>query len=634
MRGLRGSIVAAVLISSLLIVPALPGESRGEVGDLDEVAGDIQERVLFLGFFNLDVEGGGENVMPFGTLESHGVLGGEYFSTSDFGLLDLNLNYNTEQYYDFQGHLQTGSVTVDLDAERFIRNLDHRNLPLASDTSSAPLYTPDDRNPGDDYWMDVGEQSVLVKWKIPTYPAHVRVSARRYTMEGEKQQVFLNENCATNCHNVSETRKIDTVTQQLGVGADVHFGYVDISYDFKTTIFEDNMADPVFTYGAIVSTLGTLRATDSFPHNAYPDVTSVEHTLNISTNLTGRWTGGLGLVFGERENEDSDLKEDYRKASTYLTWRPSDRILVSAATRQTLRQDDAPSAGSAAAVERINDGLPLEYGTLKTRYRASVTYYPATGIKIRGKLGREEIEREDEESWSLPDETSTDLWGITGRVRYGKNWMLRLEHEDRSTTDPQYPTTPTDRSRTTLGVQWRPRPNVMVVADVKDICDENSESGHENKKLFFNGGVTYSPIGPVSLGFHYFRFEDDVDTNLTYDGAGGTIVTDTDVPYRARGDQYLIRASWVATEHLQLESDFSYLDAEGAYDARDPNFDDVGLYSILDVVQRESSLGVRYSFRRDWELSVRLARLEYEDQGALITDETIDKVGAVVSKRW
>ncbi len=639
MRVLRGSTIAAVLFTTLLMSLMLPGRVLADMDDVGEVVVDVEKFDLYLGYTDLDIDGGGQTVRPFGTLEPHAVFGGTYFNPLEAGLLDLSLKYDTEHYYGFEGSFDGDAMSLDVEAGRFIRNLVHDNLPLASDTSAAPLYVPDDLNPGAGYGVDIGEQSVRLNYKVPNYPAHLKVSARQYTMEGEKQQVFLDEgypgsgSCAS-CHNVSRTRKIKTSIQQIGVGADAHLGYFDVSYQFRSTMFEDDMPDPVFTFSAIASPFATFRAAGPYPHNTNPDITSQEHTLNISTNITGRWAGGLGLGFGERENEDSDLAEEYENARTYVVWRPSDRVVMSADTLQTLRQDDPPSAGSAVAVARSTDGLPLEYGSLRTRTRASVTYYPVRGIKVRGMVGKEKIEREDEENWGLPDETTSDLWSLTSRIRLSGGWLFRAGLESRDTSDPQYFTTPTDSTKTSVGAEWRPRTNVTLMADWKSICSENSRNGRDSEKMFVNSGITYSPTPPVSLSLFYFRFEDDVDTDLAYDGPSATIVTDPDVPYRANGDQYLVRLAWAAAENLSLEGNLSYLNAEGSYDAGDPAFDDIDLYSSLDVQQVESSIGVRYSFRQDWDLSLSLARLEYEDRGAQTTDETIDEVGAVVSRRW
>ncbi|UCF31329.1 MAG: hypothetical protein JSV26_02625 [bacterium] len=634
MRGLRGSVVSAVLFSSLLIIPAAPGEVRGDVSDFEEIVVDVEDLIGYFGLVDFDISGGGETVVPYGTLDAHGTLGGQYLVGSSFGILDLSLNFNTEQYYDFQGHLHTDEVAVDLDAMRFLRNIEHRNLPLASDTSAAPLYTPDDRDPADDYGAEIGEQSVEARWKVPGYPAHVRVLARQYTVEGERQQVFLNENCTTNCHNVSMTRRVDTTTRQMGIGADAHAGYVDISYNFKGTRFEDNEPDPVFGYDPIFSPLGTIRAATTSVHNAYPDMKSSRHELHITTNATGRWTGGMGWTLGERENDDADLTEEFRGVSGYLTWRPSEKILLSADSRQILRQDEAPRAGSQAALARITDGLPLEYGTLETRYRASMTYYPTPDVKLKGKVSRAETEREDEESWGLPDCTTTDEWGILGRFRLGRGWILRVDHNTRDTSDPEYDTSPTGSRHSMLESQWTPLPNLAVVIDIRDISDENTDSGRVSERLLLNAGVTYSPSPPVNLGLHLFRYEDDVDTDLTFDGGSGTILADPGAPYRAESDHLLFRISWAATESLQLTGAFSHLDANGSFRSELPQFSDVGDYSRLEVTQVESSLDVLYRMKGGWSLTGRLAQLEYEDRGSLREDEEVRRLAAVISKRW
>jgi len=629
-KSTRGSFIWIILPVVLLFAFMSSGIALAEETEVTEpsLESTINTRKLELGlgYFYLDVEGGGQKSVPYGLLESHPVVKFDYYLPASWGVLDLYFDYASNDYNQFKGDLIFDWGQFQLETRYFPRNLVHMDLPPA-----APIYAPDDENPNDQYQLDNREQSAFFKVKIPEYPAHVKLTARRYTVEGDMQQIFLDENCASACHNVSQTRPVKTTTDQLGVGIDAHVGWVDLSYNFKNTTFEDGKPDPVYFFGPISSG----SASPGFAvHNTYPDISSQEHQLNISTNITGRIVGGLGIGVGDRKNEDVDLTEDYQNLMGYFAWRPNRKIALALRGKQFTSQDNPPTSGSQAYLDRVSDGLPLEFGSRVTKHTASLSYYPVNGVKLLGEYNYEDIERTDEESWGLPADSTTDGWNLLAQVKRWRKLNLKVSYGQKDTTNPSYDITPTNASEAVFSALWMVKPNLSLIADLKNIDEKNDENGRDSERQFLSGGITYVPVTPLSLGFYYFRFNDDVKQDLSFDGPGLGPIIDPDVPYKANSDQYLLLITWIATDRLELRGEYSYLTSDGSYQVNEPAFQDVGDYSRLDAVQQESSLDVLYTMGRGWDLSARIARLEYDDKISSSGNEEVNEIGAVVSRRW
>jgi hypothetical protein len=619
------STILSIALCLLLVGPALADEAEDLV--LEECAAEgVKGYGGCVGYNGLTIDGGGETVMPYGYLESHLVLEAHYHEPIGSGFLDLAVDYRGNGYYSLTGDYHGVTSSTLFKSEKFVRNLEHATLPGPYDTSTSPLYWSEDTNPADEYSLDIQEQYAFVKYRWPTYPANASLSVRRYQVKGEKQQLVLNENCATQCHHVSETRKIQTTTDQISLGGSAHLGLVDVSYQYKGTQFTDDQPAPAFSFGSISSFSGTRDL-----HNIYPETQSVEHTVNVSTNHTGRYAGFLGLILGERENKESALSEQYQNIIGRFLWRPNTSLSLILDSRQLYRQDDAP--GAALEAQRLADGSPLRYGTVRNCNRVTVNYYPVNGVDLQGVVMMTATEREDNELWGLPDETTSSEVRMSARLKPASGVKVKATWSNTSTEDPSYRTSPTDSRKLMVSGQWIPSTGICLTADVKNFNDENSDSGLVNERQILGAGVTFTPQFPVSVMFRIYQFTNDISTDITFADSVPAI-SDDDVPYTAEGTQYMLQAVWRANKKLQVTGLYSYLMAEGAYDVDTPAFADVGDYSGLDSVQQETAVDVLYTMDGGWGVSARLANLTYEDKNSGLEDEKINQVSASVTKRW
>jgi hypothetical protein len=619
-----------MMMSFLLVIPQANmalADTEGEI--IRDECEDIGEKGygLCLGVAALSIDGGGETLMPYGELDTHAILKARRFAPLGEGNFDLHFEYSGGSSYSLDTHWYGGNAQIELSSKSFVRNLEHLELPLASDNSGAPLYTPDDQDPDDTYQLELSDTSVHVKRRFASYPAHLSATVRRYESEGEKQQMLLNENCTTSCHNVSLTRDVKLTTDQVVLTGDAHAGLVDISYKLKRTAFSDSNSAPVFSYDPIP---GLRPVGGPEPHNANPDITSLEHYLNVSTNHTGRVTGYLGLGFGSRENDTSGVSEDYRNVSGRFRWRPTEHVSLLLQSKQRWQQDSDP--GAALAAIKVANGMPTRFGTLETSHEATVNYYPLARLGLSGAYRVSETEREDNDLWSLPGRTTSDRWQVGARWRPMNSVKVKASYREESTEDQAYALSATESRRLQLGGSWTPAPEFCLTADMKDMQDDNDDTGRSSERTLLNAGAIYLPIPDLSLSLTIFSFDDDISADLTFDGPAP--VVDEDVPYRASGDQLVLGVTWNASDKMVITGGLSRLDTEGVFTAGAPDFSEVGDYSKLDAMMQESSLQLDYAFSGAWDLSTSIARSSWEDRTNTMDDEKVSEITAIVTRRW
>jgi len=626
---MRGKRYLVLTIISIALWVFLGGAAlAAEADEQLEGCGEEAKRGygLCVGYEELSIDGGGETLFPYRLLDSHPVARGHYQEPLGDGLLSLSFSYEGEDYYNFNGDYYGLTDTVVVRSQKFVKNLEHQNLPGPANSPSSQ-YWSEDMDPGDEYHLDQQETYASFKYKWRNYPANVSVAVRQYITEGEKQQLFLNENCATNCHSVSQTRSVKTTTDQVFLNGTTHMGLVDVSYNYRGTQFTDDMPDPVYAFGSIPSYSGTRDV-----HNTYPDLDSSEHLLSVSTNHTGRFSGLLGLGMGDRENLDSGASEKYQQLQGRFLWRPSQTVALFLDSKQLYQQDDKPSADMEAV--KTADGAPLRYGSVQNRNRLTVNYYPMDILNLKGELTFTDTEREDNELWGLPDDTSSSEWSLAARIKPASKVKIKATYADRITDNPAYQSSPTDSHKMLLSGQWVPLAGLCLEADLKYYSDENTNNGQTKDRQILGAAITYTPPKPFCLAFRVYQFTNDISADVTFADIAPSPITDEDVPYAAKGTQYLLQAVWSASKKLQLTGQYSYLQAEGSYDADITGFADVEDCSGFDAVQQESSLDLNYAMNDGWGVSARFAQLSYEDKQSDLADEDINQISASVTRKW
>lgn len=628
--GARRPFLMAVLLGLALVATTAPGSADPMTASAPAptagAAASLGE--LELGYSWVSTSGGGETLRPYDSLDSR-------FNAE----LDLFFLLPPQSYFDFFGRFQgehdtqvwtrldyLGLLDVRLSSERYTRTQERFLLPPPDVASQ---YNPEDVSPADDYRRELGDQQASVKFRLPMYPAHLRLGVRVFEAAGDRQQIFLDHNCLLLCHTVSQQRAVDSRTDQVEAGADVHLGFTDISYGFRSTRFENRAADPVYAYGPISEDGFDVRPPLELPHHTYPDISSFRHSLNISTNGLGKVALAWGFGIGQRENKDLKIREDYRRSGGDLVWRPYRRLNLALNFRRYTQENDP---GPELKTLRQERAQPLAPSQTTDEIQATVNYHPLPGLKLQGRFSHRQQDWKGTAEWEIPAQSASDTWRLTADYRLHKKANLKGSYQSRHTAEPPYENAPTDDWEAAAAVDWHVLPVLLFQTQYKEARKRNDESGREQERRFFRGSLTSALGRCVTLGMHQLYFEDDITRDLTF--SLDPPLLSPDVPYEATGTQSLLQISWVPFPALTLEGGASYLRAKGSFKGATAPFAEIGEYSAFDGEQWGASLNMKYALAQGWELAARYEHLEFDDRGANDQDEKLDAVLAVVRRRW
>lgn len=589
------------------------------------------EATVGAGYLYRRKDGGAQTLRPYEKLDSHpegyfdlyhrdpgwGRLHatGEYLGGTDHAA-QVDVRYK---------NLVVGSAT----SQGFPHN--EENVALPPSTGEAPpLFFADDRNPGGDYRKEVSEQTVNLRVGPGVYPAHVRVMARRFAVEGDSQLTFLDENCTTNCHNISRKRDLDHTTAEIEGGADAHAGYGMASYSYNFTQFRNDEADPEHVFGPITGvTPGGVSA-----HNTYPDARAWEHRVRVSTTQTGQVTASAGLHMGRVTNEDVDVARNYYRGDADLGWAPWSWLSAALKFRRTHKADDVGSADAQAL--RADAGLPMEYELEENRYAAQVSVRPLSRLTLRGDAVRTEQVRTQGDGFGLPTDSRKTEWKTSAQYRPVRGVTLRGSYGILLTDDEQgLPTAPTEARTWQAWASVQPWWFLNFNGSWLDVRAENEDYDRDEERTVAQASLTVTPVAAFSVGGFVARFRNEVKAPVDASAGGVTLRVDHSAPYEAVGTQYGVFADWEPVERLTLRAQFAILRAEGSFETSSADFGDLGAFSEFDARQWDLGLDLGYEWQSGWGLASRFARSAYRQDGAFPEDdEDVIEGRLILSKRW
>ncbi len=605
-----------------------------------ELKGDCaqchKKRAEFEGFVTpgykyRDIDKGGETLRPYDPLDSWPVGAFDvYYRNPNWGRFEAQGEYFGEDYY--QTELNTrylNYVSTTVKSQQFPHNEERELFAPSSGETPVPVYNPDDQDPTADYTKDIGEHSVALRAGPASYPAHLRLKARRYSTGGAMQQQFLDENCTSNCHNVSQKRKLDGVTYEAEGGADAHLGYAAASATFNYTEYLDDKNDPEWDYEGLSGGLGAGVSA----HNTFPDVRAYEVHLAANTMSTGKISGSTGFNMGNRKNEDSNIEENYYSGQANFLWRPHRMVGLALKYRRVHMEDDVTSSDKAL---RAAGGLPEEYGLTEDRYAAALTFSPWNNVSLKGDVSYSTKDRDENEAFGMPGTTKTTSWKATLSYKPVRRVSLRAAYGMDDIDDPPYENSPTEASRLDLWASVRLWRALELHGSWMMVDSKNDDTDFENNRSIGQAGLVLTPVSWLMVSGHYSRFDLDVtqsQANIESDPGGIDLGLTDDVPFDATGNHYVFELTVRPVERLSLTGGYAYLDADGKMKTTSSVIGDVGSFSKFDANQEDISLGLQYETEGGWGLRTKAVRSTYE-QDNVDNDEEVRELELLLSKRW
>ncbi len=589
-----------------------------------------------VGYRGTSVAGGGETLSPYEDTESGALIWFDlyhYFPSRTSVLLQGA--WTGEDWYRIRGDVDwQGDVVFGFNSTRFPGNREHESIAAPSSTDEEINFT--DQDPNATYQANINETTASLRFRIPTYPAHIRVDARQYRITGDRQMIFLDENCTSNCHLVSQTRSMNTVTNQVTIETDAHLGPIDAAYSFLLSRFRDEEDNPEWGYGIKFG----VRNPGPGEHDVLPGITTREHTLTLSTSNTRSQTAAMPPNRARRDNDDTQLALDYGTVSGSFFWRPLRTVSLVGNYRRFEKDEDASDA---VAALRTAAGIAAEINSVENRYSTTLSYYPIKGVRLQGYYTLKDLKRESAASWEV-DKIDTNTWKVSTQIKPFNELVVDLYYQRQTTDHPLYIIDPTERSDRYAAVNLQPWTQVLLQVSFLSTRAKNDENGvwtgtsdaeseRDNRRDILQSGITFTFSQPVTLGFYYSMFSDAVDQDL-YLGASDALYANADVPYNSRGDEFMAQASWRPVNPLELKAEVSYLEATGHYRVDTTPYADLGTFTQFEAQQWRGSLQCDYTFSHGLKLGTRLGYTSYDDQISPENNEIIREIVVSISKRW
>jgi hypothetical protein len=269
-----------------------------------------------------------------------------------------------------------------------------------------------------------------------------------------------------------------------------------------------------------------------------------------------------------------------------------------------------------------------------SRYAGSVMLQPFNSLNLRGDFTRREETREDADGFGEPENTRSNEWRATATYHPSRRVTLRARFEDLRTDDrPILETSPSDSTRLLAWANVQATQWLLLFAEWASTDSENRFTDFERDHDTFQLGLTVvPPASRLTFGAYVSGFR--TDTTSDQSGSDDFLLVDDDLSYDAEGSQFLVQASWQASEQLSLKAEASYVKAEGTMDSSPADLDQ---WSDFDATQTSVSLDGQYEFTNGWGLGGRLGWAKYEQDETTTSpdpDEEVSEVQLVLSKRW
>lgn len=586
------------------------------------------------------------------SVDGYGGKAGEYESLSSSGVLDFYLDYLTpeqklklngtyldEDDYNLSGTADyKGKIRLNIDSRNFVHNLDNYDIGPAqavydvysSDGSVVDTKTlvsdAQQRDTGVQHRVKIRNNKANLILKPFNYQAHIRVSGRVFEKEGTKQQRFLDEGCTSGCHKVSRTEEIDWRTEELNIGLDSHLGPVEVEYNHRETRFRDGNDAHLEDFNEIKGGSTFYRYSGVYKHNDYANTKSSSDSIKIHTSMTGKIVGAATYSEGKRENEDVDVRLDFKNSAFDLTFAPRKNLITFLKFRhqeidekipdQVLKQDYTNRTGPDRYFTKASGEVREALDYKKDSIALVATYRASNKRSYRGEIEYTSTDRENTninqwkplETWFLPDKTTTTKYKLSAWGRPSKKTKLRGSYTYTDADHPAYASQPTASHEIKLNGDWNisPRSGMTFTASVyreenddyyRIIIDEREgiftpvgstkfkiDREDERDSLLANCWFTPSPVVNLNANYAYFRNKVITDVTLGTDytaspniDAGISFITGeywnqnwfTEMPdtsYKSEINIYSLGATYTPNKRLMLTGTLEQSFSKGSFD--------------------------------------------------------------------
>jgi hypothetical protein len=599
----------------------------------------IQPEFTLTGGYRYVHVNGSSRAEEFEYLHDSLVLGGELRTVSLNQRLHLDLDVrNGKDYYGDISYAYKDLVLFRAVNSTLFHNLDNIML-----FTFGPSQLALNKDPKETYGLKVGISNLLLRLKVPDFPAHLYVEGNFVDKDGTEQQMFYKQfTSSADNTRTSGKRDIDSLTSVYTIGANSHLGPVEADVSHSEKRFDvDGDRILVDTIGA-----GSNRTEGDYYHNLIPELKSSTNTLKLHTSYTGGLVASATLSQTDKENRDSGAKADYFFAAGDITWMPMTQLTFFLKYRHQERDVDNSDT---VTVQNLTDLSKYSYAvrdsisSISDSVSGTVRYRPLKGVMLKADYAYEDIRREDVAAWfTIPDSTQRQKLSLSGDVRIMANLKLNAKYIHKDINNPATNIEPDHSDEGQLRLSWMPLPglNTFVSYDIKKekrdsldfVTDTDAVIHADNRKVNNDrliGTVSYALFSNLSATASFAYMHDKVRQDIRIAPAYRH-----EIPYKTTARNYSFDVHYNLKSFISLDAGISHTVSQGMF----YNLDSIASFSELKIRETTYSASGEYQSRGGYTAGIQYRYTTFKDVLDNIYNDVNDGRASIIlltiSKKW
>jgi len=589
----------------------------------------------------------------------------EYTKSSVAGGLDLEWDQlphrfllesyalNPKDYFGALDYAYRDVVVFNFYARGLYHNLNHLTFGQDDPLTASPSFV--DRNPGDEYATDNKLRRAFIRLKMPDFPFHFYVDAQTVERKGTIQERFMLDPGSVN--KISQSREIDWKTQEAKVGMNSHLGPIEADLSHTEKTFESHLDQTLFD---------TIPAsTVSFPHNSTPDLKGSTDTIKVHTTYSGRVVASGTYSSGDRKNEDSGAKADFKNMAGDVTYMPIHYLTFMLKYRHYDLTTDNPATSTAPSimgttVYNVRDSLSakrdLFSGMVKYRLTPSLTvkaeysidttkrdeYFGNTisPLQIAPVLGGSE-----QNYWDVAHSTTktTSKAGLTYRMT--NKLYLRTDYSAVRVDNPAYASDPDSIDTLKASVTWAPFKWVSALVSYGGIREQRDNlsaplAGGGYRKTSRDqglGSLTFLVGKRSSVTATYAQYQNRNRETLSYRMPDNSLMTEDGVLMATKSTVISLGATHALSERLHLSAEASRCKSNDKFRNAASGSSTQTANDVLkdaDIVEDVLATGINMQLTKNLGSELRYQYRNYDDKVDNTQDGRVKTVLATLSLKW
>jgi hypothetical protein len=558
---------------------------------------------------------------------------------------------NKKDYFGEMDYAWKDIVLLNGYVRGMYHNLDH--YILGPDDPTTPMPSFSDLNPGDQYNVENSLRAGSLRLKTPDFPFHLYVNVRTIDREGTIQQRFL----SAPLHEVSQSRDIDWNTSEYRVGVNSHLGPIEVDYSHMEKKFDPIEGKVMYDTSSGVPV----------PHNLVPNLQSSSDTVKAHTTYSGKIVLSGSYTSGDRKNEDSSARVDFRNSAGDLMFMPVTPVILTVRYRHFDNNVTNPDmvqniTSTGTTMVNVRDSISSSRDVVSSMLRWRATdrltikgeYIADTTDRTRGVLGSTMSISTvplvtGQAYWDVPESTTKNTGKLGFSYRILNRMTLRADYSVFTVDNPVYETDPDRATNAHAALTWNVTPRFSTMLSFGAIHEERdlltaplaggSREARRDQALA-SATMLVGRYSSVTLSYGYFK--NNVNQTLTLTDGNpfppSPLVTEPGVPYQDVAHIGTVTITIAPMEGMNLVGSASRSYSRGnfrMYGAGDvTNTSGIAELSDMKVTDSVYSVGLEMQHTRYIGSDLRYEYRDYDDQIDNTQDGRMRQILASLSVKW